>query len=1104
MHAMLPQYDEWSVLGLGGMGAVYKARQTSLDRMVAIKVLPPEAADDETEFIERFKNEARTMAKLNHPAIVAVYDFGTTSDGLLYFVMEYIDGTDVWKMLQQQGKLSVDHALAITAHVCDALAYAHEHGVIHRDIKPANILINREGAVKVADFGLARMHDPAQTSGLTRTGMAMGTPDFVAPETLIEGTNVDGRADLYAVGVMLYNMLTGKIPRGFFQMPGEATGCDKRFDAIVRKAMEHDVKQRYQSAREIRRDLDCILTVPVAKAKTQQQQRPAGMQPRPRQNVPPPPPPKGAPWGIITTAALVVLGGAGFFLLKRSDAPATPSSAGEIQTEPPKPEPPKPRVVETNPAAEKPPTATPAPATSAVVQREPNAPKGSPLSKFPVVDHGGHRYQLVEERMAFNNAQKHAESLGAHLLTITSQAEMDWLDQALPPMLSQAPQRMATIGGFREGIVWKWITGEPFEFTRWQGSRSSPDSEPEKNYVLKLTAGDTIPLIWGVGSLEAGRAFVIEWDDVPASAPVAAPVTKEAAPPVVESDGAKRLRELETGFRAALERDVLGQHREKLADLNTKYVAALERELGKATAAAKLQEALALREEKQRIESGEALPADDAADLPATLKTLRGTYRTSFKPIEAERSKGTTGLFAKYEDVLKAALAEWTKAAKLDDAKLAGDRLEALARERAEMLDEAAELVEGGKEIVLKGKDRFTSPEKYAPPVEFIIVAKTDSVNLRMAYAQKTVIFNWERNQDELRFDDDAGGARHVPGRGRIPANEFVTIRWRIMPNSQSISVNGERRVMHFGDYSKVSKPVEIFPADTTVTLKSLRVRAGSVRALEDQVSTVPEMRERLLKAGAWTGKITIPAGTYRPFRRIDIGAAGNGTKNQSDEIRGDVTSLPGMKMEGVRFHLLEGSWKADGGLFRDVKMTADLGGSLEARNSLFQDCAFAKEGIWGVSFFSSKWSFTNCVFTGSFMQGWKLGEVGMKLDSCTFYDMDLVPIAYKEDAGAEVTKDWLSIRNCRFIHCRAPESFALATKNCVFENCTFGEPEEKLPVKTPLSAAIEIKDAMNQPKAGKGRSIEAKPAGADSAKTGATLPHVRRDGRLDFKMAPK
>lgn len=267
MQALLPQYQFESLLGRGGMGAVYKAVQVSLDRAVAIKVLPGDLIDDgDANFAERFKNEARTMAKMNHPAIVNVYDFGQTQTGLLYFVMEFVDGTDVAKMIQQQGRLPPEHALAVTAHVCDALAYAHKHGVVHRDIKPANILINMEGAVKVADFGLARADDPSKTSGLTKTGLTMGTPDFVAPEALVMGTHVDGRADLYAIGVMLYNMVTGSIPRGMWTMPSAMLGTDPRFDAIIGRAMQTDRERRYQSAAEIRRDLDVILTMPLVQA----------------------------------------------------------------------------------------------------------------------------------------------------------------------------------------------------------------------------------------------------------------------------------------------------------------------------------------------------------------------------------------------------------------------------------------------------------------------------------------------------------------------------------------------------------------------------------------------------------------------------------------------------------------------------------------------------------------------------------------------------------------------------------------------------------------------------------------------------------------------
>lgn len=266
MQAMLPQYEVLEILGRGGMGAVYKGRQKSLKRLVAIKILPLGLADDEMKFAERFQNEAQTMAAMNHPAIVSVHDFGETPDGLLYFIMEFVDGTDVQKMIHASGRLTEEHALAITAHVCDALSYAHKRGVIHRDIKPANILIDQEGHIKVADFGLAKMHDPSQTSGLTKSNMAMGTPDYVAPEVFSPGRVADHRADLYAVGVMLYQMLTGEVPRGMFKLPSQTgIASDLRFDEIICKALEPKPEDRYQSAMDVRHALDVILTTPQPK-----------------------------------------------------------------------------------------------------------------------------------------------------------------------------------------------------------------------------------------------------------------------------------------------------------------------------------------------------------------------------------------------------------------------------------------------------------------------------------------------------------------------------------------------------------------------------------------------------------------------------------------------------------------------------------------------------------------------------------------------------------------------------------------------------------------------------------------------------------------------
>ncbi len=396
LQELLPAYQVLSIVGQGGMGAVYKGRQKSLDRIVAIKILPPEAGAGDMQFIERFRNEARTMAKMNHPAIVHVYDFGETSEGQFFIVMEFIDGTDVAKMIQSQGKLPEGYALSITAHVCDALGYAHTHGVVHRDIKPANILINMEGQVKVADFGLAKATDP-KAMGLTQTNMTMGTPDFVSPEALTPGVALDGRADLYAVGVMLYNMLTGTIPRGAFRMPSITLQTDARFDKIILKAMEMDRSNRYQTALDLRRDLDVILTTPATKTGGQprpaqqaaQPQKPMGKSPsapqgkegssgvpfgaaQPARSAPaadksvraPAAPPKKSKSGMIfgLVAAVVVSVGAFMFAGSGKKPAPTPKAVAEKKPEPKKTATPPPAAAKPKPAETKP---APPPATAA-------------------------------------------------------------------------------------------------------------------------------------------------------------------------------------------------------------------------------------------------------------------------------------------------------------------------------------------------------------------------------------------------------------------------------------------------------------------------------------------------------------------------------------------------------------------------------------------------------------------------------------------------------------------------------------------------------------------------------------------------------------------
>ncbi len=327
LAAAFPQLEVLGLIGQGGMGAVYRARPKELDRIVALKILPPGIGRDPS-FAERFAREAKALARLNHPGIVTLYEFGhvrsagvppasgagdpaATGGGtppesasetpalLYYFLMEYVEGVNLRQLLNT-GRVSPREALAIVPQICDALQYAHDQGIVHRDIKPENILLDRRGRVKVADFGLAKLvgevgqafgpagagdlpvaaaglESPAhrqagkpalQAPALTDDGKIMGTPAYMAPEQIEHPTEVDHRADIYALGVVFYQMLTGELPAGKFLPPSQRVRIDVRLDEVVLHALERQPERRYQQVSQVKSDVETIVQSPGSEVRT--------------------------------------------------------------------------------------------------------------------------------------------------------------------------------------------------------------------------------------------------------------------------------------------------------------------------------------------------------------------------------------------------------------------------------------------------------------------------------------------------------------------------------------------------------------------------------------------------------------------------------------------------------------------------------------------------------------------------------------------------------------------------------------------------------------------------------------------------------------------
>ncbi|SDE64428.1 Stk1 family PASTA domain-containing Ser/Thr kinase [Rhodococcus tukisamuensis] len=350
-HKLSSRYELGEILGFGGMSEVHLARDMRLSRDVAIKVLRADLARDPTFYL-RFRREAQNAAALNHPAIVAVYDTGEAeTDGgpLPYIVMEYVEGDTLRDIVRREGPMPARRAMEVIADVCAALDFSHRNGIVHRDIKPANIMINRAGAVKVMDFGIARAISDS-SSPMTQTAAVIGTAQYLSPEQA-RGEQVDARSDVYSLGCVLFEILTGEPPfkgdspvavayqhvREDPALPSSVNpDIPRELDSVILKAMSKNPANRYQSAAEMRSDLVRVLggqrpsapmvmndedrtTIlgavdPVGRYQAADPPTPAPLSAAPAATPPPPAGRRTMRIALLSIAALVVVGIVGAFL----------------------------------------------------------------------------------------------------------------------------------------------------------------------------------------------------------------------------------------------------------------------------------------------------------------------------------------------------------------------------------------------------------------------------------------------------------------------------------------------------------------------------------------------------------------------------------------------------------------------------------------------------------------------------------------------------------------------------------------------------------------------------------------------------------------------
>lgn len=515
LNKLLSAYEITSLVAKGGMGAVYLATQLSLDREVAIKVLPPEFGD--ASFRAQFATEAKAMARLNHQNLIGIFDFGEVND-MPYIVMEYVNGKSLYYSAYQS-QIEQKEAVRLIIDICHGLAHAHEAGILHRDIKPANILLSDKAEPKIGDFGLARA-----TTEKGEDEVIYGTPGYAAPEVVNNPSEVDVQSDIYAVGVMLHELLTSELPDEKRTPPSHICGCDPRLDAIVKKATAPDAAQRYPTAEALAADLEKIkptlrksliapqltpkhLVVPVLNGSIADNANPeAEPKPNPssgtqhKVN-------SGSPVlrNIITICLLII---ALFFLwnayqkkgarineeqakIDREYQESLDKKKKNAQKPPPvvKKDPDtKPRYPGLEPNQNE--------STEEALNRLKSQLAAGDRSEFPraAKEKDGSHYLFINKKLNWSQAARFCEEYGGQLATLHSEDALTWLSGQL------SDGSIAWLGGAAVGSTWKWVDGSKWVLRQPSTSLGNHVAIADSGIIRPRTAKSELP-------------FVIQWTD---------------------------------------------------------------------------------------------------------------------------------------------------------------------------------------------------------------------------------------------------------------------------------------------------------------------------------------------------------------------------------------------------------------------------------------------------------------------------------------------------------------------------------------------------------------------------------------------------------------